>query len=84
MFALVLAHIDQFGSLLMARKAACTTGSGSPTKVTTVRLVALSGVDVEQLDAFYAFDFVGNLFDDVHVAPFAEVGHAFDELFWHS
>ena len=41
-------------------------------------------VNVEQLNALYRLDGISNLFDNAHVAPLAEVGHALDNLFFHS
>ena len=43
-------------AFLMAWKAASSTASGLPAKVTTVRLVSRPGIDVEQFDAGYFFD----------------------------
>ena len=65
-------------ALRPARTAASMTGSGAPTKVTTVRLVA-GRVDVEQLDAVDGLDRVGDLAQDGGVASFAEVGDALDQ-----
>ena len=44
-----------------------------PRRSPPVRLVVCR-VNVEQLDALYAFYLVRDLFNDGHIAPFAEVG----------
>jgi hypothetical protein len=43
MLAFMFAHVDQFTAFFIGSESSIDTSSGSPTKVTTVRLVALPG-----------------------------------------
>ncbi len=37
---------------------------------------SFSRINVQHLDTFYGTNGIGNLSDNIHVAPFTEVGHA--------
>ena len=67
-------------AFLMARKAASTTASGPPTKVTTVLLVAFPGIHIQQLRTFHRLDLGSDLPDDVHISPLRKIGHTLYEL----
>jgi hypothetical protein len=60
-----------------ALNAASITCSGSPAMVTTVRLVAAPGSTSSNLTPYL----IGDLLYHSHVAPLAEIWHAFDNLF---
>ena len=64
-------------------KAASTTASGEPTNVTTVRLVASPGIDVQHFDAPGGFDGRYDPVDYCLVASLAEVGDAFHDTLFH-
>ena len=61
------------------RTAASITSRGLPANVTTVLLVALAGIDIEEFHAIDRFDRVGDLVDEIEIVALAEVGDAFDQ-----
>ncbi len=66
-------------ALRMAWNAASTTGSGSPAKVTTVRLVAWPGSTWRRVAPPTASMAGGDLADHLRVSAFGKVGHALDQ-----
>jgi hypothetical protein len=80
-FACVLAHVYEFGGLLDGQKRSLNDRFGFADKGDDCPIGGFSRIYVEEFYAFYAFDSIGNLLDDGHVAPLGEIGDTFDELF---
>ena len=81
MFAMMLAHVDELAGFLDGLESGFHDRIGLPYESHYGTVGGLSRVYVQELHAFDFFHFVGNLLDDRHVAPFAEVGHAFNDFF---
>ena len=77
----VLAHVNEFGGFLHH------TVSGFAHRLRLTHegddgaVGSHTGIHVQQLDAFHFLDFSGHLVNDILVAAFADIRHAFDELF---
>ena len=80
MRAVVLSHVNQFAGFLHSLKSGLNHRCGVTDKSDHSAVGSLSRIHVQQFHAISAADDVGDLFDDVHVAALAEVGHAFHDL----
>ena len=81
MGAVMLAHIYQFGGFLDHAIGGLASLLGLTDEGDDRAVGGLARIDVQQFHAFNFFDLGGDLVYDVHIAPFADIGHAFDKLF---
>ena len=79
----VLAHVDELSGLPHGLEGCFHDGSRFAHEGDDGAVGGLSGVDVEESDAFGVFYLGGDLPDGFRVAPFAEIGHAFHDLSFH-
>ena len=79
--AVMLTHVDEFGGFLHHTEG----GLASLLRLTHEGDDSAVGggtrVDVEKFDTFNLLDFSGHLVDDIHVASFADIGDALNQLF---
>ncbi len=78
--AVMLAHVNQLASLLHSQVGCLDNGLRRTHKGDHSAVGSLTGVYIEQFHALDLGDDASDLIDNVHVAPLAEVGHAFHEL----
>ena len=78
MRAVVVAHVDQLGSLAHAAERRLDHRFRLADEGHDRTVGRLARIDVEQFDALHGFDGRRDLADDVLVAALAEVGHAFN------
>ena len=83
-FAVVLAHVDEPGGFLHCPERGFDHRFRRSDEGDHRAVGGLARIDIQQRDALDSFDFVGDLLDDVQIAPFAEIGHALDELAVHA
>ena len=80
MGALVVAHVDEFLGFLHAQESGLDHGGRFTHKGHHRAVGCRSGIDINHFDASHLLDFIGNLVDDFHIAPFTEIWDAFDYL----
>ena len=83
MGTMMMSHVDETAGKGNSAKCRFADGFGRSDKGNNGAIGGLSGIYVEQLDAFAALDFGANGTDDVHVASLTEVGDAFDDAVFH-
>ncbi len=81
MGAVMLGHVDEFGGFLHHLIGGFEDGLGLADEGDDGAVGCLAGVDVEELHAIDLFNLGSHLVDDIHVAAFADIRHAFNELF---
>jgi hypothetical protein len=81
MCAMMMTHVDKLGSAFHALKGCFDNGVGLAYECDYSAVCGLAGINVKKLYVGSALYCVGYTFYYVHVAPFAEVGHAFYDLF---
>ncbi len=79
----VLAHINKFRSLAHGPEGGFDHGLGLAHESHHRAVGGLARVNVEKAHAFAVSDCIGNGFNHCLVAPFAEIGHTFDDSFFH-
>ena len=80
MGTMMTAHVDETACKGYSAKSRFADGFGRTDKGNNGAIGGLSGIYVEEFDAFAALDFGANGTDDVHVASLTEVWHAFYDL----
>ena len=78
--AVVLRHVDELGGFLDHLVGGLEDGLGLTDEGDDGAVGGLAGVYVEELDTFDLFNLGSDLIDDIHVAAFAYIRHAFNEL----
>ena len=81
MRAVMMTHVNEFGGAFHTLKGGFDNVVRFSDKGDYGAVGSLSGVDVEKLHFGRILYGIGNTFYNGHVAPFAEIGHAFDDLF---
>lgn len=81
MSAMVVAHVDEFGSLLHHAESGFASLLGLAHESDDSTVGRCAGIDVKQFHTFNLLNLGSHLIDDIHVATFANIGHAFDKLF---
>ena len=80
---MMLTHVDGFVSLLHGSEGSLHDILRRAHKGNDSTVCSLAGIDVEHADALNTFYSIGNLTDNAHVAPLAEVGDALNKSVVH-
>ena len=78
--AAMLAHVNNFAGFSDGQKGSFYHGFRSAHEGNHGAVGRFAGINVQQFDAFYAFDHCGDLPDHCGITSFGEVGDAFDKL----
>ena len=80
MRAFVLAHVDQFRRFFdrAKRRLDCCVGFADKSYHGPVR--ARPGINIEQRHAIHRFNHIGNLPNNIQIAPFRKIRHALDQF----
>ena len=81
MCAVMLGHVDELGGFLDDLEGGFEDGLGLSYESDDSAVGGLAGVNVEEFDAIDLLNLGSNLIDNIHVAAFADIRHAFNELF---
>jgi hypothetical protein len=81
MFAFMFAHVNQLTRHFDRANRSLNDSIRLTNKCHNRTIRRFARINIQQTNTFYRFDAIGDLFDDVHVISFGEVGDAFDELF---
>ena len=76
--AAVLGHVNEFGGLLDQPKRGLADDFRRPHERDDGSVGGFTGVDVQQTDSINGFYNTGYRFNHGRIAPFGNVGHAFD------
>ena len=76
----VLAHVDEFGCLLDNLVGGLENRLGFTDEGDDGAVGGLAGVDVEEFHTLDLLNLGSHLIDDIHIAPFADIGHTFNKL----
>ena len=77
----VLGHVNELGGFLDDLVGGFEDGLGFTDEGDDGAVGGLTGVDIKEFDTFDLLNLGSDLIDDIHVAAFAYIGHAFNELF---
>ena len=77
-FTPVLAHVNEFSGFLHQPKCGLTNDFGRPHERDDGSVGGFAWIDIQQTDPLYGFYNTGYRFNNGGIAPFGNVGHAFD------
>ena len=76
----VLGHVDKLSGLLNHLISSLKHRLGFTYEGDDSTIGSLTRVDVKEFHTFHLLNLGSHLIDDIHVAPFADIGHAFNKL----